>query len=126
MKDLQRTKDLYNLVKIWHEKYGVPRNDKPSLCDFKTRLLRYTLMEEELQEYQDAIMNDNLVEIADALMDLLFVVLGSIDVHGFGKLMEKMFTEVWNSNMTKEGNLRDDGKILKGASFVPPNLEQFL
>jgi predicted HAD superfamily Cof-like phosphohydrolase len=89
--------------------------------------LRVRLSAEELQEYQDAAYAGDLVEVADALTDRLYVLLGDYVAHGLGHLLVPLFSEVQRSNMsklTKEGEVlrREDGKILKSDQFSPPDL----
>ena len=90
--------------------------------------VRVRLMREELEEYEQALAAGDLVEVADALSDLLYVVLGSYLSHGLQDVAESLFAEVHRSNMSKLGKagqpiLRDDGKILKPDHFSPPDLK---
>lgn len=109
------------LVKGFHEKYGVVINDKPTIPDEETKKLRITLNLEEKDELTEALKANDLVKIADALADRLYVIYGTAVSYGID--LEPIFQEVHNSNMTKEGNLRDDGKILKGKYWIPPDIE---
>ena len=89
--------------------------------------LRIKLLTEELCEYREAARDGNLLEVADALTDLLYVLLGSIVSHGLHDYAEELFDEVHRSNMSKltQGGrpvLRDDGKVLPSVGFSPPNL----
>jgi predicted HAD superfamily Cof-like phosphohydrolase len=89
------------------------------------RKLRITLIREEFEEFARASDNFDIVEVADALADLLVVVNGA--ALAWGIALEPIFAEVHRSNMTKDGGLlREDGKILKGPDFSPPNLEPLL
>ena len=102
---------------------------KPSFPEGDIQKLRFDLVEEELDELQYGIDNQDIVEIADALTDLLYVVYGA--GHAFGIDLDECFNEVHRSNMTKLGEdgrplYRDDGKVMKGPSYEEPNLEQFL
>jgi predicted HAD superfamily Cof-like phosphohydrolase len=88
-------------------------------------------MEEENNEYLEACMNNDKVEIADALGDQLYVLLGTINTHGMQSIIEPIFEEIHASNMSKLGTdgkpiYREDGKILKGENYFRPNLKQFL
>jgi len=88
--------------------------------------LRYELIREELEELKQAMDNKDIVEVADALTDLLYVVYGA--GHSFGINLDLMFAEVHRSNMSKlgeDGNPihRDDGKVMKGPNYTPPNLK---
>jgi len=91
--------------------------------------LRYELIREELEELEEAIRYKDIVDVADALTDLLYVVYGA--GHSFGIDLDKCFEEVHNSNMSKlgeDGNplYRDDGKVLKGPNYWKPDLEKIL
>jgi len=91
--------------------------------------LRYRLIYEELGELREALDNRDIVEVADALTDLLYVVYGA--GHSFGINLDKCFEEVHNSNMSKLGEdgkpiRREDGKVLKGPNFREPNLKDLL
>lgn len=91
--------------------------------------LRYNLIDEELQELRQALDEKNLVEVADALTDLLYVVYGA--GHSFGINLDNCFEEVHNSNMSKLGEdgepiYREDGKVLKGPNYWQPDLKKFL
>jgi predicted HAD superfamily Cof-like phosphohydrolase len=91
--------------------------------------LRYNLIDEELKELREALNERNLIEVADALTDLLYVVYGA--GHSFGINLDKCFEEVHNSNMSKLGEdgkpiHREDGKVLKGPNYWAPNLKKVL
>ena len=93
--------------------------------------VRLALLEEELQEYREALAAGDLVAIADALTDLLYVLLGTFVSHGLQDVAEALFDEVHRSNMTKRGPdgqviYREDGKVLKPASYEPPDLRRVL
>ena len=92
---------------------------------------RVTLLEEELEEYREAYRTEDLVEIADALTDLLYVVLGTIVSHGLQDHAEDLFAEVHRSNMSKldangKARFRSDGKVIKSDGFFKPDLERIL
>ena len=91
--------------------------------------LRYDLINEELEELQDAIKDRNMLEIADALTDILYVTYGA--GHAFGIDLDKCFNEVQESNMSKLGEnntpiYNENGKVMKGPKYFKPNLNQFL
>ena len=97
----------------------------PSIRDQKTQELRYELIREELEELQVAFAQSDLVQVADALTDLLYVVYGA--GHSFGLDLDACYREVHRSNMSKLGAdgkpvYREDGKILKGPNYSPPDL----
>ena len=134
MKQLSKEKPLatnFDRVKAFMLMFGQEVVKKPEWPDAKTMELRIDLIEEELQELKDGILlgDGTLVDVADALTDLLYVVYGA--GHSFGINLDKCFEEVHNSNMSKLGNdgkpiYREDGKILKGKNFREPNLKEVL
>ena len=134
MKKLSKKKPLatnFDRVKAFMLMFGQEVVEKPEWPDAKTMELRIDLIEEELGELKDGILlgDGTLVDVADALTDLLYVIYGA--GHSFGINLDKCFEEVHNSNMSKLGNdgkpiYRQDGKILKGENFSEPNLEEVL
>ena len=124
------TKPL-NAVKKFHEafKLGVADEPKASLGKKKNQL-RFELMKEENQEYLEAAMNDDIVEVADALGDMLYILCGTMLEHGMQNKIEDVFDEIQKSNMSKLGQdgkplYRQDGKVLKGENYFKPNIRQF-
>tara|TARA_B100001540_G_scaffold297797_1_gene300771 strand:+ start:408 stop:749 length:342 start_codon:yes stop_codon:yes gene_type:complete len=102
---------------------------KASFSTEKINGLRYSLIQEELDELKQAIDNKDLLEVADALTDILYVTYGA--GHAFGIDLDKCFQEVQNSNMSKLGNdgkpiYNDAGKVMKGPNFYKPDLSKFL
>jgi predicted HAD superfamily Cof-like phosphohydrolase len=94
-------------------------------------ILRHRLMIEETNEYIDACFKNSLVDIADALGDQLYILCGTILKHGMQHIIEDVFDEIQESNMSKLGEdgkpvLRDDGKILKGPGYFKPDLSKFI
>ncbi len=94
-------------------------------------LLRFNLMKEENEEYLEAVQNNDLVEIADALGDMLYILCGTILEHGLQHKIEAVFDEIQRSNMSKldpDGNpiYREDGKVLKGPNYFKPSFEDIL
>ena len=121
------------LQQLWdfQSAYNSTRNTKPTLIEPDDYFLRYRLGKEELLEYLDACNNDDLVEITDALADQLYILLGTMVAHGMQDIIEDVFDEVHRSNMSKLGEngkpiYREDGKVLKGPNYSPPNIAQFL
>lgn len=111
----------YEQVKQWHRKFNVPAPDAPTLPPAERRGLRSTLIKEELMELAYAFMTDDIVEVADAIGDLLYVVYGTAVECGIDA--DKVFAEVHRSNMTKDASVvREDGKIMKGPHFSPPDI----
>lgn len=109
--------------------FGQNVEKKPKLVDHEISTLRYSLIAEELDEFGEAVENDDLVEIADALTDLLYVVYGA--GHAYGINLDKCFKEVHSSNMSKLGHngkpiYREDGKVIKGPDYREPDLEKFV
>ena len=101
----------------------------PTMPDFNLSALRLDLIEEEVQELRDGLANKSMLEIADALTDILYVVYGA--GHAFGIDLDDCFHEVHSSNMTKLGAdgrplYRDDGKVMKGPNYREPDLTAFV
>lgn len=124
-------KKVLDAVKEFHEAFGLPVENKPCIPDQKTCALRFGLMEEENQEYIEACAANNLVEVADALGDQLYILAGTMLVHGMQYKIVEVFEEIQRSNMSKLGEdgkpiYREDGKVLKGPNFTPPNLKPIL
>ena len=119
-------------VKIFHEAFGVKISNKPTLELSKDILkLRHSLMEEENNEYLKAVEEKNLIEVADALGDMLYILCGTILTHGFQNLIEDIFDEIQSSNMSKLGDdgkpiYRNDGKVLKGPNYKKPNIKKII
>ena len=121
-----------NAVKEFHTsfKIGYSEEMKGSLGENKN-LLRYNLMKEENEEYLEAAQNDDIVEIADALGDMLYILCGTIIEHGLQDKIEEVFNEIQRSNMSKLGEdgkpiYREDGKVMKGPNYFKPNFEAIL
>lgn len=116
-------------VKNFMEAFGQEVKNRTELPDDKTVNLRIELIAEELEELWDACEQKDLVEIADALTDILYVTYG--DGHAFGIDLDKCFEEVQRSNMSKLGEdgkpiYREDGKIMKGPNYSEPDLKSVL
>lgn len=107
----------------FHKEFGCTWHESPyALISEKDQNLRIALIDEELDELEHAMIRGNLVKIADALADLLYVVYGTAVTYGLD--MEPIFDEVHRSNMTKVGGgNREDGKVLKGDGYDEPKLE---
>ena len=93
--------------------------------------LRFDLMKEENEEYLEAANNNDMVEVADALGDMLYILCGTIIEHGMQDKIETVFEEIQRSNMSKLGDdgqpiYREDGKVLKGPNYFKPNIKQIL
>ena len=118
----------FEKVKTFMESFGQEVKDKPKLPDEEIVDLRLNLINEEFVELLTATNESDLVSIADALSDLLYVVYGA--GHAFGIDLDKCFEEVQSSNMSKleDGHpiFREDGKVLKSDTYRPPNLKEIL
>lgn len=113
------------LVRDFHEKFGLMAAQRPQFPDAATIELRQSLIEEETAEFRKACTARDLVEAADALADLLYVVHGA--AVSFGIDLEPIFEEVHRTNMAKSGGpRRGDGKILKPAGWQPPQIRPLL
>ena len=116
-------------VKIFMKTFGQEIKNKPDFPNDKITQLRYDLIKEELDEFEKAIKTNDLKEVADALTDILYVTYGA--GHSFGINLDKCFTEVQRSNMSKLDKngkpiYNDKGKVMKGPNFSEPNLKQFV
>lgn len=121
-----------NAVKLFHETFGlgVSTEMKANLGMLKNEL-RFNLMKEENEEYLEAVQNNDLVEIADALGDMLYILCGTIVEHGLQHKIEAVFDEIQRSNMSKLDEngkpiYREDGKVMKGANYFKPDFTQIL
>ena len=125
-------KNKINGVTEFHEafKIGLKHIPTANLGEAKN-MLRYNLMAEENDEYLEAAQNDDLVEVADALGDMLYILCGTIIEHGMQYKIEEVFNEIQRSNMSKldvDGKpiYREDGKVLKGPNYFKPNIKEIL
>ena len=119
----------FEMVGDFMEAFGQEVLYMPSMPDTNLAALRLDLINEEVQELRDGLGKRSMLEIADALTDILYVVYGA--GHAFGIDLDECFNEVHRGNMTKLGEdgrplYRDDGKVMKGPNYEDPNLEQFL
>ena len=118
-----------NTVENWHKAFGAPVADAPTLIPGARSRLRHDLIAEELEEYATAVWSDDIVEIADALGDLLWVVYGTAAEHGID--LDPVFEEIARSNFSKLGAdgqpiVRSNGKVLKGPHYFEPELAHIL
>jgi len=119
----------FNKVETFMETFGQEVKTKPSFSTDKINNLRYDLIKEELEELKVAMENKDLLEVADALTDILYVTYGA--GHAFGIDLDKCFEEVQNSNMSKLGEdskpiYNESGKVMKGPKYFKPNLTKFV
>ena len=125
-------KNKITAVQTFHEAFGLGMKDSPTAnLDVHKNLLRYKLMREENEEYLDAANNKDLVEVADALGDMLYILCGTIIEHGMQHKIEEVFNEIQKSNMSKLGAdgkpiFREDGKVLKGPNYFKPDIKTIL
>jgi len=126
---LQRALDH---VRTFHDAFGIPNGTKPNgAVGAETHMLRYKLMREENEEYLEAAEQGDLVEVADALGDMLYILCGTILSHGLHDLIGEVFEEIQGSNMSKLGAdgkpiYREDGKVLKGENYRKPDIATIL
>ena len=119
----------FEKVRLFMKTYGQEVKDKAGFSDAKTNKLRINLIKEELEELTEAMQDENLLEVADALTDILYVTYGA--GHAFGIDLDKCFEEVQNSNMSKLGEdgkpiYNEAGKVMKGPNYFKPDLSKFL
>jgi predicted HAD superfamily Cof-like phosphohydrolase len=119
----------FDKVGIFMKTFGQDVKNKPSLSTDKINELRISLIKEELDELKEAMKNKDLLEVADALTDILYVTYGA--GHAFGIDLDKCFDEVQNSNMSKlddngEPIYNEFGKVMKGPKYFKPDLTKFI
>ena len=119
----------FESVRKFMETFGQEIKENAEFPKEKITLLRYDLIKEELDELKEAMENNDIKEVADALTDILYVTYGA--GHAFGINLDKCFKEVQNSNMSKLGSdgkpiYNDKGKVMKGPSYFRPNLTKFV
>ena len=119
----------FSKVGTFMKTFGQEVKTKPSFSTDKINKLRLDLIKEELEELTEAMNNKDLLEVADALTDILYVTYGA--GHAFGINLDKCFEEVQNSNMSKLGNdgkpiYNEKGKVMKGPNYFKPNLNKFV
>lgn len=121
-------KDKIKAVQAFHTAFGLGYSQTPlATLGVDKNNLRFRLMDEENKEYLEAAMAGDLVEVADALGDMLYILCGTIIEHGLQDKIEEVFAEIQRSNMSKLGAdgkpiYREDGKVMKGPNYSPPDL----
>ena len=119
-------------VATFHEMYDLLINESPTVdVADSIKSLRYELMKEENEEYLEAVKNNDLVEMADALGDMLYILCGTIITHGMQHKIGDVFEEIQRSNLSKLGKngkpiYREDGKVKKGPNYFKPNIAKVL
>jgi predicted HAD superfamily Cof-like phosphohydrolase len=124
-------KNQLSAVELFHNAFNESNGQSPQLVEESTFQLRHRLMEEENNEYLDACRKGDIVEVADALGDQLYILCGTILKHGLQDKIEEVFAEIQRSNMSKLGEdgkpiRREDGKILKGQGYFRPDIHKIL
>ncbi len=119
-------------VKAFHSAFKIGYRESPKAdLGMDKNVLRYKLMREENEEYLEAANANDLVEVADALGDMLYILCGTIIEHGMQHKIEEVFDEIQKSNMSKLGEdgepiYREDGKVLKGPNYFMPDISKIL
>ena len=125
-------KNKIEAVKDFHKAFKLDyRETQKADLGLAKNTLRFNLMKEENEEYLEAANNNDLVEVADALGDMLYILCGTIIEHGLQYKIEDVFNEIQRSNMSKLGAdgepiYREDGKVLKGPNYFKPNIAEIL
>lgn len=124
-------KKQIELVRDFHDKFKQTHGSYVSNIGKDEAILRHKIMVEEVDEYLVAASQSDVVGIADALGDQLYILCGTILKHGMEHIIEDVFDEIHRSNMSKLGEdgepiLREDGKILKGPNYTPPNIADII
>ncbi len=123
--------DKIQSVENFHEVFKIGNATAPTLVEERDYTLRFNLIKEENEEYLDACKNGDIVEIADALGDQLYILFGTILKHGLQYKIEEVYDEIHRSNMSKldengQPIFREDGKILKSNLYFKPNIKSIL
>lgn len=125
-------KNKIKAVQEFHQAFGLGIQQQPTANLDENKLqLRFNLMAEENEEYLEAAKNNDIVEVADALGDMLYILCGTILEHGMQHKIEEVFNEIQRSNMSKLGAdgkpiYREDGKVMKGPNYFRPNISEVL
>ncbi|MFD0963924.1 pyrophosphohydrolase domain-containing protein [Pseudofulvibacter geojedonensis] len=125
-------KKYTDAVKEFHTAFKIGHRETPKAdLGAAKNALRFNLMKEENEEYLEAAQNGDLVEVADALGDMLYILCGTIIEHGLQDKIVEVFDEIQRSNMSKLGEngepiYREDGKVLKGPNYFKPNIKEIV
>ncbi len=125
-------KKQIDAVALFHKSFKLNAQSSPTVAIPEERKkLRFELMKEENEEYFEAAMNNDTVEVADALGDMMYILCGTIIEHGMQGIIEEVFDEIQRSNMSKLGAdgkpiYREDGKVLKGPNYFKPDFSKIL
>lgn len=129
---IEQMKKQLNHVEKFHDTFGIPNEYTPKATISNDLIdLRFKLMAEENEEYLEAAKYGDLVEVADALGDMMYILCGTILSHGMQHKIEEVFEEIQRSNMSKLGEdgkpiYREDGKVLKGPNYFKPNIAKII
>ncbi len=123
--------DKIQKVADFHTAFGIENNNTPSILNVDQITLRYNLMKEENEEYLEAAKNNDLIEVADALGDQLYILLGTLLRHGLQHKIAEVFDEIHRSNMSKLDEngkpiYREDGKVLKSNLYFRPDIAKIM
>jgi len=124
--------DTIEYVREFHEAFGLPVRQTPTAdIPEKESLLRFNLMKEENEEYLEAVKEGNVVEVADALGDMLYILCGTLNAHGMQHKIAEVFEEIQRSNMSKLDEngkpiYREDGKVMKSNRYFKPDIKSVL
>lgn len=119
-------------VRRFHDAFGISNATEPTgAIGDRDALLRYKLIREENEEYLEAALKGDLVEVADALGDILYILCGTLLKHGLENKIDEVFREIQRSNMSKLGAdgkpiYREDGKVMKGPNYFKPDIASIL
>ncbi len=125
-------KNKIEAVELFHRSFGLGVSNSPKADLGKAKNeLRFNLMDEENKEYLEAANDNDMLEVADALGDMLYILCGTILEHGMQYKIDEVFEEIQRSNMSKLGSdgkpiYREDGKVLKGPNYFKPNIKKVL
>lgn len=125
-------KETIQAVETFHNAFGIENNEKPTVDLSENDInLRHRLMQEENEEYLEAAQNGDLIEVADALGDMLYILCGTILKHGLQDKIAEVFQEIQRSNMSKlDANgkpiYREDGKVMKSDLYFKPDIKSIL
>ncbi len=111
-----------NMVEKFHRKFNVPVLKKSALIPEDRFLLRYKLMKDEVEEYLQGVERNDIINVTKELSDILFAVYGTILEHGLQDVIEKVFKEVYNSNMSKDYS---QYKMIKGSNYFEADIKKF-
>jgi len=128
---MSKLKDKISSVEEFHNVFKIGNASEIKLIEERDYMLRYNLIKEENEEYLEACKNGDIIEIADALGDQLYILFGTILKHGLQHKIEEVYDEIHRSNMSKlddngEPIFREDGKIMKSNRYFKPDIRGIL